>query len=358
MKTKEIVLRCIMNSHSFISGEEIADKCGISRQAVWKAVNALRKDGVQIEAVTNSGYRLSASGNVNATENILSESVINSLLPENLFARAIVYDEIDSTNLEAKRRCEQAVNSPASHTDSVHSLDGTVIVANCQTAGRGRLGRSFFSPAGSGLYLSIIYSPKENITTPAVLTASAAVSVCRAIASVYNLQPQIKWVNDIFLRGKKICGILTEGVTNFETGTIDYAIIGIGINVLPGSFPPEVADIATSIFENKTDCDDGTNIKRNELAASVILETLKIFHAGENGFKEAMKEYRKCLFMIGQKVTVSPVIGKLDSQFEATVIDVNENAKLIVQKENGDTLELDSGEISLRSVNMIKANNI
>lgn len=355
MKTKEIVLRCIMNAHSFISGEEIAARCGISRQAVWKAVNALRKDGVQIEAVTNSGYKLSATNTASTTENILSESVINSLLPENLSARAIVYDEIDSTNLEAKRRCEQVINSTATRTTSIHSLDGTVIVANCQTAGRGRLGRSFFSPAGSGLYLSIIYSPKENITTPAVLTASAAVSVCRAIASVYNLQPQIKWVNDIFLRGKKICGILTEGVTNFETGTIDYAIIGIGINVLPGSFPPEIADIATSIFEDKKDGGISPNVKRNELAAAVILETLKIFHAGENGFKEAMKEYRERLFMIGQKVIVSPVIGKLDSQFEATVIDVNNNAKLIVQKENGDLLELDSGEISIHSENIIKA---
>src|SRR5574344_1119714 len=229
MTTKESVLRELsaLPPGKFVSGEDLASRCGISRQAVWKAVNALRSDGVRVDAVTNRGYRLEM-----APEQLSAEAV-NALIPEQLGVHAFVYESIDSTNSEAKRRCAAAPDCRA--------LNRTVIVAGAQTAGRGRLGRSFFSPAGTGVYLSIIYAPEAGISSPAVLMSSAAVGVCRALQSVYGVDAQIKWVNDVFLRGQKVCGILTEGVTDFETGRIDYAVVGIGINILPGSFPPELA---------------------------------------------------------------------------------------------------------------------
>lgn len=349
---------------NFLSGQELAERCGISRQAVWKAVDALRKEGVQIEAVTNSGYRFVAHGNA------LSAETITALLPDSLHANVIVYDTIDSTNTEAKRRCAGIANAAPATTSALanesatakvpaiadasataSSLDGTVIVAGAQTVGRGRLGRSFFSPAGSGLYLSIIYVPEKNITSPAVLTASAAVAVSRAIAETYNADTQIKWVNDIFLNGKKVCGILTEGVTNFETGKIDYAIVGIGINILPGNFPPEIANVATSILQSDKD-----NAKRNELAANIIKEVLAIYRGGTDAFAQAMQEYRERSFLAGKCVTVSPIIDSEEKKYEAKVLDITDDAKLVVQKIDGTIIQLDSGEISLHSANNIQKN--
>lgn len=348
MTTKEIVLRELMKAAAnFLSGQELAERCGISRQAVWKAVDALRKEGVQIEAVTNSGYRFVAHGDA------LSAETITALLPDSLHANVIVYDTIDSTNTEAKRRCAGIANAAPATTSALadasataSSLDGTVIVAGAQTVGRGRLGRSFFSPAGSGLYLSIIYVPEKNITSPAVLTASAAVAVSRAIAETYNIYTQIKWVNDIFLNGKKVCGILTEGVTNFETGKIDYAIVGIGINILPGNFPPEIANVATSILQSDKD-----NAKRNELAANIIKKVLAIYRGGTDAFAQAMQEYRERSFLAGKCVTVSPIIDSEEKKYEAKVLDVTDDAKLVVQKNDGTIVQLDSGEITLYSAN-------
>lgn len=328
------------NVASFLSGQELADRCGISRQAVWKAVDSLRKDGIQIEAVTNGGYKFVSRGDV------LSGEAINALLPESLHAAAVVYDTIDSTNSEAKRRCSAATD--------VHTLHGTVIISDMQTAGRGRLGRSFFSPQGTGLYLSIIYAPETNIAKPSILTASAAVAVCRAISDIYKIDAKIKWVNDIFLGGKKICGILTEGATNFETGQIDYAIIGIGINILPGSFPPEIADVAASIFSGVTE-----NARRNEFAAAIIKGTLEIFCAGGGigGIKEAMSEYRKLSFLIGKEIFVSPIVGNSDNKYTAKVLDITDDAKLVVQKNDGTVLQLDSGEVTLNSSSAFAKNS-
>lgn len=339
----------------FVSGADLAKRCGISRQAVWKAVDTLRKDGLEIEAVPNIGYRLLQ--HISIKDNALSGSYISLLLPPSISASAkiFVYGSIDSTNIEAKRLCEATAKSK----NGIHALDGTVIIADCQTAGRGRLGRKFFSPKGTGLYISIIHAPEKNITMPAVLTASAAVAVSRAIHGIYGIEPQIKWVNDIFLHGKKVCGILTEGATNFETGTIDYAIVGIGINVLPGSFPSDIKNIATSIFtEENSKGADGKKIfeaakknpRRNELAARIIMEVISIFQSGAEGFADAMKEYRKNSFLIGKTVTIMPLPANTKNSFDAKVLDITDEAKLVVQKKDGSITQLDSAEVTSTSV--------
>ena len=332
MKTSDAVLRALSKPETadgFISGEALAALLGVSRQAVWKAVRQLRLQGARIEAVTNRGYRLVGAGG------ILSEGEVAALIDEALYARVYVYQKIDSTNTEAKRRLAE--------TSDVRSLNHTVIVASSQTAGRGRLGRKFYSPDSSGLYLSIIYAPKEKIESPALLTATAAVGVCRALLSVYEADAKIKWVNDIFMRGKKVSGILTEGLTDFERGGISCAVVGIGVNIAPQNFPRDIADIATSVLEDKD-----ADTKRSALAAAIVNEVLSIYVSGKKGFVRAMEEYRERSMLTGKTVTVHPVVDGAEA-YEAEVLDVGEDAKLFVKTGDGKTRFLDSGEVTLHS---------
>ena len=332
MKTSDAVLRALSKPETadgFISGEALAALSGVSRQAVWKAIRQLRLQGARIEAVTNRGYRLVGAGG------ILSEGEVASLIDEALHARVYVYQKIDSTNTEAKRRLAE--------TFDVRSLNHTVIVASSQTAGRGRLGRAFYSPDGSGLYLSIIYAPNEKIESPALLTATAAVGVCRALFSVYNAAAQIKWVNDIFMRGKKVSGILTEGITDFERGGISCAVVGIGVNIAPQNFPRDIADIATSVLDDKK-----ADTKRSALAAAIVNEVLSIYTSGKKGFACAMEEYRERSLLTGKTVRVHPVVNGAGS-YDAQVLGVGEDAKLIVKTEDGRERFLDSGEVTLHS---------
>lgn len=332
MKTSDAVLRALSKPETadgFISGEALAALSGVSRQAVWKAVRQLRLQGARIEAVTNRGYRLVGAGG------ILSEGEVASLIDEALHARVYVYQKIDSTNTEAKRRLAE--------TSDVRSLDHTVIVASSQTAGRGRLGRKFYSPDSSGLYLSIIYAPKEKIESPALLTATAAVGVCRALLSVYEADAKIKWVNDIFMRGKKVSGILTEGLTDFERGGISCAVVGIGVNIAPQNFPRDIADLATSVLEDKD-----ADTKRSALAAAIVNDVLSIYDSGKKGFVRAMEEYRERSMLTGKTVTVHPVVDGAEA-YEAEVLDVGKDAKLIVKTGDGKERFLDSGEVTLHS---------
>lgn len=336
MKTRDAVMNMLAaerTNNGFISGQQLAAHCGISRQAVWKAVKTLRKKGARIEAVTNKGYCLRTGGG------ILCNDTVAALIPETMHARIFVYESLDSTNAEAKRMCAESCD--------VHSLDGTVIVAAKQTAGRGRSGRSFFSPDNTGLYLSLIYVPKNGITAPSLLTAMAAVGVCRALIDVYNVECGIKWVNDIFLRGKKVCGILTEGVTNFETGSIDCVIVGIGINILPVELPPDIVAVAGSVLEDKN-----ADSKRNELAASVTTHVLSLYRA--NDFSDAMSEYRARSVLMGKKVVVHPAVDKSDIMYEAVVRGITDDAKLVVETADGLVKALESGEVSIGSKSIIE----
>lgn len=333
MKTKDAVFRELSTpgtDDGFVSGESLAARCGISRQAVWKAVNMLRAHGAKIEAVTNRGYRLAETGSM------LSGDAVAALVPPEFGVHIKVYETIDSTSTEAKRLCAETGDS--------RKLNGTVIIAEQQTAGRGRLGRPFFSPPSTGLYLSIIYAPEEGIRNPAVLTATAAVAVCRALQNVYGVEASIKWVNDVFFRRKKVCGILAEGMTNFETGQIDSAVVGIGINILPGSFPPELADVAGTILDNPK-----TDTKRSVLAADVISGVLGIYTAGADGVALAMEEYRRRSLLTGMTITVHPVINQTEKNYTAIVQGITDDAKLIVKTSDGEIRTLESGEVTLRS---------
>ncbi len=251
MNTKEKLLELFERSNGkYLSGEEIASELDISRTAVWKAVNALRADGCNIDAVPNRGYRLVSDADV------LSENGIRKYLDASLAHNAInVYTVTDSTNIRAR---EAALAGKP---------EGFAAVAGSQTAGRGRRGRSFYSPAGTGLYLSLLLRPAALPSRQTLkITTLAAVAACEAVETLSDRKAMIKWVNDIFIDGKKVSGILTEASFSLESDAAEYVILGIGFNILtPGDgFPEEIKDIAGAIFERPQ------KDIRNRLAAEFI----------------------------------------------------------------------------------------
>ena len=345
MNTKDIIFRELKDAESngeFVSGEKLAEACGVSRAAIWKGINALRKSGCEIEAVTNRGYRLTSAAD------ILTEENVRFHLPAGFPYEISVFDNIDSTNTECKRRCVEAGvlrNAGNNLTRQGEKLHMSSVIAASQTNGRGRLGREFYSPDKSGIYLSIIYSPESAEVTPARMTVSAAVAVCRAIKKLYGIESSIKWVNDIFVGGKKVCGILTEGIANFETASIDAAVIGIGINMTESTdgFPKEIASVAGAIS------DASSGVTRSAMAAKVIEETLSLLTGGLEKFADIIEEYKSHSLLIGREVLVKPVINDESQAYEATVTDIDTEARLVVKDRQGNERFLSSGEVTLSS---------
>lgn len=254
MRVKDAVAACLTEaSGQYLSGETLAQKLGVSRNAVWKAVRLLQDEGFPIEAKKKTGYRL-AQG-----VDLLTEESVRPYLHSRILGHPLyVYSELGSTN----NTCKTLVRDHARH--------GTVVAANCQTAGKGRQGRTFVSPAGSGLYFSMILSEAVSLQDAPLLTACAAVAAARAIDALYGTQMQIKWVNDLYLDGKKCCGILTEGGVSLESGKLEHAIIGIGINVRNTSIamPEELRHTVTSLEEARPDI----HVCRAQLLATVLYE--------------------------------------------------------------------------------------
>lgn len=346
MKTKDIVLeKLYSNPGTAVSGEELASCCGVSRAAIWKAVNTLREEGCSIEGTTNGGYVLNGEPDIFSKQKVFN--FLSKKFPQFSHIQIECFKEIDSTNTYAKRILAESDNlrtQDQSLTPAGKKLHQSLIISESQTAGRGRLGRTFVSPSKTGIYITIIYAPQRGITNPARITALSGVAVCRAIKKLYNKEPSIKWINDIFINGKKVCGILTEGTTNFETGTIEAAVIGIGINITSNTeaFGTELSKIAGSISEENST----NNISRAELAAQIAGETLSVL---EEPVSQAMEEYKNYSFLAGKTVTVHPVIGDSQKDYAAKIIDITDEAALVVQLADGTTKTLISGEVSLGS---------
>ena len=325
MSTKNRILELLEQQRGeSISGEHLAEILSISRNAVWKAVKELQKEGYHIVAVTNKGYCLSDEND------IVSIPGIKPFLSEKTqpYAKKIqVYKSLESTNKTAK---EMAV-AGAEH--------GTVIISDCQTMGRGRYSRNFFSPSGGGLYMSIVLRPEAlHFKNPTSVTAFAAVSVCEAIESISKKVPNIKWVNDIFLDEKKVCGILTEAVTDFESGGLDWIVLGIGINVYirAEDFPGDLQSLATSIYP-----DERIPGVRNKLSAEIINRILGFETSPSE--TEIFEKYKKRLMMLGKEITVN----QNQTEYKATAIDVDSVGHLIVKNENGEIITLSTGEIRI-----------
>jgi len=323
MSTKQKTLELLeKNRGQFLSGAEMAKAIKISRNSVWKAIHSLKKEGYQIEAVSNRGYKLAEDNDILSVAGMLPD-----LLNEEWAPNIKIFSSLESTNKTAK---ELAING------QVH---GTVIIADSQTAGKGRLGRSFHSPAGSGIYMSFILRPVcLPFDNPTAVTAFAAVAVCETIATLSGKTPKIKWVNDIFVDGLKICGILTEAISDLENKSFQWLVLGIGINVstVTEDFPEALRQIAGSLYP-----DGKKPMTRNRFVATLINQILGDHAYGsEQALYEKYKEY---LFIIGQNI----VVTEPKNTYEATAIDINSKGHLIVKKADGAMVTLVSGEVSI-----------
>ena len=323
MSTKEKVLQFLeQHKGESISGQDLADQLEVSRTSVWKAINGLKKEGYQIEATTNKGYQLSVE------TDLLSEAAIVPMLSEALKDhRIIAHKTIDSTNLEAKR----IVNEEA-------TFEG-VILSEEQTKGRGRLGRVFYSPSESGLYMSLVLKPVADLDNATLITTAAAVAVCQAIETLTGKNPQIKWVNDIFLDGRKVCGILTEGIMDMESRTIGTIILGIGLNFRAPEtdFPDEIQSIAGTLFDSKN-----ALVTRNQMAAEILNRFYVLYP--DLASRSYLDEYRKRCFVLGEQVT----FPQGSETIEAKAIAIDDDGGLVVALPSGETKTLTYGEISIK----------
>lgn len=309
---------------AYLSGEELSRSIGITRAAVWKAVEALRRQGYDIEARTGRGYRLRQSPDLLRRETV--EAYLSA--PR---ADWEVLESVDSTNSACRRLALEGAE------------DGTVVMADCQTAGRGRRNRSFQSPAGRGLFLSILWRPGCTPDKLLPLTALSAVAVYRAVERVCGVNLRIKWPNDLVLHGKKLGGILTEMALEGESGLVSHAVVGIGLNVhhLPSDFEGQVRDIATSL-----DIELDGRVCRGKLAAA-LLEELDYLR-GEVLFapEKWLEPYRAACLNIGQ--TVQLIRGETRERVEAVAVDGQFG--LVVRHENGELETVRSGEVSVRGL--------
>ena len=302
-----------------MSGEALAQEIGISRNSICKIMRRLREEGCTIEAVSNRGYRLTA-----LTDQLREAEIRRALHTKVLGQNLLLYPELASTNLTARSLAEQG------------AVAGTVVAAETQTAGRGRRGRSFDSPAGSGLYMSVILRPENWRGDIGLITSCVAVAAARAIERICPVLVRIKWVNDLYINTRKVCGILTEADTALESGEVRSVILGIGINTARRSFPPELRDIATSLEEVS-----GMRISRGLLMAEILNELEPALLLIETG--AFLEESRRRSLLLGHVVTVQ----ENGREYTAQALYIDKNGHLTVRTPDGQYHTLHSGEVSV-----------
>jgi len=325
----QVLLLLEQNKNVPLSGEELAKSLGCTRAAVWKAVKSLINEGYEVEAVNNKGYTLKESAD------ILSEAYIN--------------EKIKAAGIDITVRCEKCVDSTNNVLKTMASegyKDDIVLISEEQTAGKGRRGRAFYSPKGTGIYLSFLLHPDIPVVEAQGLTTMAVTAEALAIEKVSKEAVSIKWVNDLFFNGKKVSGILTEASTSIEDGSLEYVVPGIGINLYEpvGGFPDEIKEVAGAVFRNDTKIE---NLKNN-LAAEFIIQFMKYYKSQfiEKTGNAYINDYRKRCFVIGKDVEIlTPDHESLNIRVH--VIDVDENCHLHVRFEDGHEEYLSSGEISI-----------
>lgn len=322
MSVKEQVVELLeANKGYYLSGEKIASYLTVSRAAIWKAIKSLKEEGYIIEAAPNRGYCLSGSND------ILSAVAMSRFL----------HDDAQNLQIEVKKSLE-STNSTAKEEAMAGAIDGTVIISEEQTAGRGRLGRSFFSPGQRGIYMSLILRPQLKAEEAMLLTTIAAVAVAEAIESICNKKALIKWVNDIYVDDKKVCGILTEAAFDMESSSMQYVVVGIGINVFEPQegYPLDIKNTAAALFPMQA------GDKRNQLAA----EVLNRFMAYYINFaqREFVPEYQRRSLVIGRQIMV--IYGK--KTYPAVAVSIDDDCHLHIRLDDGSEKILSSGEISIR----------
>lgn len=393
MAVKDEVLDILRKNQGMpISGEFMAEEIGVSRAAVWKAIKGLRESGYLISAGTNKGYVLQESDVLSSSAILADLSALADRAEaqrQNACAAAPVLESAAADRAAVQGARDEPASQDAQfllapYAQRLHVLDtvdstneelkrlvisgipaGTAVLADEQTAGKGRLGRGFHSPKSSGIYLSYLMKPRCDLSKALLITAGAAVACARAVRSVTGVTPGIKWVNDIYMsrsggRGhKKVAGILTEAITDFESGQIDSVIIGIGINCsgTPADFPADIRNIAGSIEHIAEKSFD-----RNLLAAAIIKELDDITNLDFDSDiirKELISEYKEYSVVIDRDIFIykRPYGGRgpgLDDDgnmipgIPAHVSDITDDGGLFVEYPDGSTEIFTTSEISLR----------
>lgn len=316
--TKDKVYAALADQDGYLSGSVLAGMLGISRNSVWKAVTRLRQEGVPIEASPRRGYRLTPDA-------VLRSAAVQAQLHTKLLGHPLhILPVLSSTNDHLKTLAADGAAS------------GTALIADHQCAGRGRRGRRFYSPPSSGVYMSVLLRGPIPAQTVGKMTSVAAVATAEAIESLLPVQVQIKWVNDLLIDGKKVCGILTEGNLNAETGECDHAIIGIGVNVSTTAFPPELQEVATSLT-----LAGGKAPDRAALIAAILNRLEKALARMETG--AFLAESRRRSAVLGKTVTVL----RGNESYLAQAIAIDDDGRLVVDTDAG-RRTLSSGEVSLK----------
>ena len=323
MSVQDKVIQILANQGAArLSGEEIANELGVSRAAVWKAVQKLQSEGYAITGTRNQGYSLQGFYDV-LTECGVQEALCGEVKQ---IAKIQVKKSTGSTNDDMKLLAQDGAEA------------FTCIVAGEQSAGKGRRGRPFYSLGDTGVYLSILLRPDQCIQDAGMITGAAAVAVCRAFENVCKAKPSIKWVNDIYVGKKKVCGILTEGAADLESGRLAYAILGIGVNVYTpqDGFPEGIAQRAGSLLEKLNPN------ARNLLAAEIINECYRIYN--QEDFGSFVGQYQRLSLMEAKQVIV---IDSKGNEQSALCLGVNDDLSLRVEYGNGLRADLHSGEVSI-----------
>lgn len=283
MKTTEKILRLLTQQTDYLSGQELAEKLGLSRTAIWKAIQTLQANGYAIDSQPHRGYRLQDSGR-------LSETFIRRNLTTTQPLQFEIHDSLSSTNTRAKELGALP-----------QTIDPQVIISDQQTGGYGRYGRTFASPKGTGIYLSLLLQNHQKNFDAGLLTTATATALCRALSSQLKIEPSIKWVNDVLWQGKKISGILTEGITDFETGNLKQIVVGVGIDYLtdPTTFSPELQERAGSLKSAVL----ASGVSRNSLIAAFLNEFFKLYPTFNSA--DFIADYRQYCTTIGQEVTLT-----------------------------------------------------
>ena len=321
---KAEILAWLRESDKFVSGQELCNRFGVSRTAVWKVINQLKKEGYRIEAVQNKGYHMVSS------PDLLSKYELESRINTQWLGKKIVYKEtVDSTNAEVRRKAEEGEDN------------GLLVVADGQTSGKGRRGRSWESPKGTNLYFSMLLKPDFAPDKASMITLVAAYSVATVIRKTTGLDAKIKWPNDIVVGKKKVCGILTE--MSMERDYIHHVVVGIGINVNEENYPIELEQMATSLKKEM-----GSLVLRANLLCDILLQFEKdylTFLAAEN-LKPFLEEYNRMLVNKGALVKVLDPKG----EFSGIAGGISEDGRLNVFKENGQIEAVYAGEVSVRGM--------
>lgn len=318
------LLELLTGRNDYVSGQEIADTLGISRNAVWKSVEKIRKEGYDVEAVTGRGYRI-----VDSDSAFGENSIKNALKTKWLGKPTVFFDEIDSTNDEVKRRADKG------------AAEGLLVVADSQTKGKGRRGRQWQTPHGSNIAMSFLLKPKFNPDTAPMLTLIMAMASAEGISAVTGIETGIKWPNDIVINGKKAVGILTEMTA--EPDYIHDVIIGTGINVNTKEFPEEIRNTATSLF-----LETGKSWSRSQITAAVMNSFEKFYERflPSGDLADLSDDYNSICVNSGKRVCVLDPKGS----YEACADGINRRGELIVRKDDGETVNVYAGEVSVRGI--------